>query len=58
MYEKKRKSDILIIATNASSSLGTASASSDGPLGCFGLNHVINKEMLHCCIMLVLHHSY
>ena len=39
MYEKKRKSDILIIATNASSSLGTASASSDGPLGCFGLNH-------------------
>lgn len=39
MYERKRKSDILIIAANASSSLGNASASNDGPLGRFGLNH-------------------
>ena len=36
----KCKSDILIIGTDANSSMETDSGHSDGPSGCFGLNHV------------------
>ena len=37
---RKHKLDIFIIGTDANTSMGTASARSDGPLGCFRLNHV------------------
>ena len=38
--KRKRKSDIFIIGTDTNSSMRTVSVRSDGPLGCFGLNHV------------------
>ena len=45
--ERKRKSDILIIGTDANSSMGTTSARTHGPLGCFTIKMALKKRREH-----------